>query len=257
MSEQGPVQAVTRLPLSQTVTRRLTEAVGSPNLLIVVEPRELVRGCLSSWLDSLGEGIEVIGVADARHSLRAEQVGRASAVILSGGLQSLGEAWLEQQVEWLREQRSNLPIAAILEPCDGARIDQLVTRLSLQGHIPTSSSLAVANAALRLIFVGGSYFPRTTFEDLSLSGDGPPVLAPDQLPAAVKLTPRELSVLELLSQGMANKIIAYRLNMSQSTVKVHVHNIISKLNVRNRTEAALLARDMATCRRPSSPERSM
>ena len=41
---------------------------------------------------------------------------------------------------------------------------------------------------------------------------------------------------------MANKIIAYRLSLSQSTVKAHVHNIISKLNVSNRTEAAVRGR---------------
>ncbi|MGH9759482.1 MAG: helix-turn-helix domain-containing protein, partial [Blastocatellia bacterium] len=55
------------------------------------------------------------------------------------------------------------------------------------------------------------------------------------------LTPRERGVLEFLQRGMANKAIAYRLNMSSSTVKVHVHNIMVKLNARNRTEVALAA----------------
>ena len=46
-------------------------------------------------------------------------------------------------------------------------------------------------------------------------------------------------MLELLEHGLPNKIIAYRLEMAQSTVKAHVHSIIAKLNVRNRTEAAV------------------
>jgi two-component system nitrate/nitrite response regulator NarL len=49
----------------------------------------------------------------------------------------------------------------------------------------------------------------------------------------------------MLEQGMANKIIAYRLSLSQSTVKAHVHSIISKLNVRNRTEAAVTSQHHA------------
>jgi DNA-binding NarL/FixJ family response regulator len=53
-------------------------------------------------------------------------------------------------------------------------------------------------------------------------------------------------VLEFLTQGMPNKIIAYRLGMSQSTVKVHVHNILNKLKVTNRTAAAVTARRMQT-----------
>ena len=50
-------------------------------------------------------------------------------------------------------------------------------------------------------------------------------------------------MLELLEQRMANKIIAFRLGLSQSTVKAHVHSIFSKLNVRNRTEATVTSQN--------------
>ncbi len=56
------------------------------------------------------------------------------------------------------------------------------------------------------------------------------------------LTPRELDVLNLLAQGESNKRIATRLGLAESTVKNHVNNILGKLQVRNRTEAALKAR---------------
>ena len=103
--------------------------------------------------------------------------------------------------------------------------------------------MAIAKAALRLIVVGGSYFPRTPHGGLSVIGAAPAQIA-EVLPLTSILTPRELVVMELLAQGTANKIIAYRLGMSQSTVKVHVHNILKKLKVRNRTEAAVTARNM-------------
>jgi DNA-binding NarL/FixJ family response regulator len=55
------------------------------------------------------------------------------------------------------------------------------------------------------------------------------------------LTPRELSVIDLLREGKPNKLIARQLDMQENTVKVHVRNILRKLNAANRTHAALLA----------------
>lgn len=58
------------------------------------------------------------------------------------------------------------------------------------------------------------------------------------------LTERQTAVIEALRRGKANKIIAYELNMKESTVKVHVRNIMKKLNAKNRTEVAFLASEM-------------
>ncbi|MCS6780698.1 MAG: response regulator transcription factor, partial [Geminicoccaceae bacterium] len=58
------------------------------------------------------------------------------------------------------------------------------------------------------------------------------------------LTPRQREVLELLGQGRPNKVIAQRLAMCESTVKVHVRQIMRKLGARNRTEVALKLREL-------------
>lgn len=55
------------------------------------------------------------------------------------------------------------------------------------------------------------------------------------------LTKRELQVLELLSEGLLNKEIAYKLDISEKTVKNHISNIFKKINVSDRTQAAVYA----------------
>lgn len=61
------------------------------------------------------------------------------------------------------------------------------------------------------------------------------------LPSLANFTPRERDVLKLLAEGFANKEIARRLFISEKTVKTHVSNILQKLGVNDRTQAALMA----------------
>ena len=60
-----------------------------------------------------------------------------------------------------------------------------------------------------------------------------------------RLTPRQRQVLELLGQGRPNKVIAQRLALCESTVKVHVRQIMRKLGATNRAEVALKLRELA------------
>jgi NarL family two-component system response regulator LiaR len=63
----------------------------------------------------------------------------------------------------------------------------------------------------------------------------------DRPPAAAELTDRELEVLRLLARGLSNKVIARELTVSEKTVKTHVSNILAKLHLADRTQAALFA----------------
>jgi NarL family two-component system response regulator LiaR len=64
---------------------------------------------------------------------------------------------------------------------------------------------------------------------------------PEQPPTADPLTPREVEVLQLVAQGMENQAIARQLVISDATVRTHVSNILSKLHLASRTQAALYA----------------
>ena len=118
-----------------------------------------------------------------------------------------------------------------------ARAVSLADRWGVQGCLPLSSSTDVAAAAIRLVAAGGAYRPHEAGPETSRERP-----SPDTKSEAAVLTPREEAVLDLLGRGLPNKVIAYELGMSLGTVKVHVHNIMAKLKVRNRTAAAVAAR---------------
>ncbi|MCW1384955.1 response regulator transcription factor [Novosphingobium sp. KCTC 2891] len=82
----------------------------------------------------------------------------------------------------------------------------------------------------------------------ALAGSPPPTPRPDQMDTVRKdvagLTPTQLKVLLAVLDGKLNKQIAHELGMSEATVKAHMTAIMRKLDVRNRTQAALVARSL-------------
>ncbi len=138
--------------------------------------------------------------------------------------------------------RPNLPIIAIIaDEGEPDTMTENVLRLGLEGYIPTTSTLEIAAAVLHLVAAGGTYIPHLPDLPAPSPCPGPHVNGKSPALSDAKLTPRERKVLDLLAQGMSNKTIAYRLSLSESTVKVHVHRIISKFKVHNRTEAVVSA----------------
>ena len=215
------------------------------DLLIIIERRDFIRGCLTCWLSDLCAEFATLPVADAETSLDAGALGRAAAVLVGMDAPEHAEAWLMRQVGWLRAKSPNTPIIMIVEADEASAAEALAGQLNVQGYIPTSSNVNVAAAALRLVLAGGLYFPALRDHDRqpTMTPTNPVRLATRRASLAT-LTPREEAVLDVLGLGAPNKIIAYRLSMSLSTVKAHVHSIIRKLNVRNRTEVVIAARNM-------------
>lgn len=117
--------------------------------------------------------------------------------------------------------------------------------------LPMNLNLETWLSILRMTLAGGHYIPpdllnRTMVSHRPVHGAAPEAPAPttrqDAEPAAAMahgLTRRENEVLQMLAQGQPNKTIATRLELSEHTVKLHIHRIISKLGVSNRTEAAV------------------
>lgn len=101
------------------------------------------------------------------------------------------------------------------------------------GVLPLNAELEVWLSMFNLLLCGEVLYPRAVMGAIQ----EPTSIDHAALPN-VRLTPREWEVLELVAEGKQNKIIAAGLDLSEHTVKLHVHNVLKKLGVSNRTCAA-------------------
>ena len=209
-----------------------------PQCLIVIERRSLIAGSLGHWFRSITPELPPI-LAITIGDVSDDILRRASAVIfVTGAMVPVKDEWLCNEVISARTRREDVPFVLFADIAETPLVEEAMRQFLLSGYIPTSSSLELADTALQLVLAGGKYFPKGRHERETAELLQRRQMASAPAPFA-GLTPRELDVLELLERGVCNKIIAYKLGMSLSTVKAHVHNIIMKLRVRNRTEAAV------------------
>ena len=130
-----------------------------------------------------------------------------------------------------------IPVIVLADKND-SELARTAIRHGAKGYIPFTMGFDIAVAAVRFVLAGGTYVPMDCFLATGWSG----VAAAQPSPSAAAVTSRELAVVRAIQQGKSNKVIAYDLNMCESTVKVHVRNIMKKLKAKNRTDVAIKAR---------------
>jgi DNA-binding NarL/FixJ family response regulator len=123
----------------------------------------------------------------------------------------------------------------VLASTNDVDLARAAIRSGAKGYIPVTMGFEIAVEVIRFVLAGGTYVP----PDCLLVTDQLGVRASTTFPRPYALTNRELSVVRAIQQGKSNKIIAKELNMCLSTVKVHVRNVMRKLNAKNRTEVAV------------------
>ena len=137
-------------------------------------------------------------------------------------------------------------------------------RCGISGYLLPNACIQTIIAAIRLAMVGEIYVPIDLIHHWtscagSLEGASP--LGSDETtlgnePETNVFTVRELDVIKCLQRGQPNKLIAYDLHMSESTVKVHMRNIMRKLGATNRTQVAFVTRS-AGVNRPTDTAMSI
>jgi len=240
-----------------------TPRSGQPIRVLVVDDQTLLRQGFQRLLELEGTGIAVVGAAaDGLEALeqieRLAHAGRPPEVVLMDvrmprldGVQAtarIGERWPEVRVLMLTTFDDEEYVFAGLRA--GARgyllkdasADELIAaiRAVRRGESPLQPSVA-AKLVARL---ARSPEPPTPIESASAGHASPPSLArPAQALPGEELTEREREILRHVAQGASNREIGEALFITEGTVKNHVSNILSKLALRDRTQAALWARE--------------
>ena len=136
---------------------------------------------------------------------------------------------------YMRSQYPGVPIV-VVSASEEPAVMRRALDLGASGFIPKSSPVEEMRNAVRTVLGGDIWWPPGL--DRDRPGDRE---AADLVRRLTTLTPQQVRVLMLLREGLLNKQIAYRLGVSEATVKAHVSAILHKLNVESRTQAVIAA----------------
>jgi two-component system, NarL family, nitrate/nitrite response regulator NarL len=177
------------------------------------------------------EGHEVQVWNSVELSLAGEAMPAANLVLID---RSVANA--ESLCERVGEASPNVPIAVMVTEPDAETIRRLALAGAL-GIIDRNASRAIAMNQLLATALGQRVVPSRFIEEILRYPA--PIISQDVVAISHGLSDREQVVAACLGRGMSNKMIARELGLSEPTIKVHVKAILRKMNVRNRTEAAL------------------
>jgi two-component system nitrate/nitrite response regulator NarL len=138
-----------------------------------------------------------------------------------------------RQVQSFKQQHAAARIAVVIGALPSADM-ALLFHAGVNVCFAESASIAVFLKALKLVMLGETLVPATVLSPPRQEEARSPEVPPS---GPARLSPQEGHVLRNLAEGHANKIIARKLGTAESTVKVHVKNILRKIGVANRTQA--------------------
>ncbi|TWA72780.1 DNA-binding NarL/FixJ family response regulator [Azospirillum brasilense] len=215
---------------------------------ILHDETPLTRESLSTSLNLCGRGVRVLTaatLADLESVVRRDSAPDVALANFSGRLASDPE--FRPRLAELLEVLDGIPLIMLSDSDETATALEAI-RQGAHGYISTTVGLTMALEAIRLVAAGGIFIPATILHRLILDQGtvtepllhaalSVPTPAVNGKPHLTQLTPRQIAVLECLQEGKPNKVIAHQLGMRESTVKVHVRNILRRLGATNRTEA--------------------
>jgi DNA-binding NarL/FixJ family response regulator len=199
--------------------------------IIIVDDHPLFRAALRQTLSGSDAEMRVEEAGDLSALTAALEVDRDCDLVLLDlnmpGAHGISGLLL------LRAQYPEVPVM-IISAVEDQKVIRRTFELGAAGYLPKSVGPADIRSAIDTVLKGELSIP----DGFSLTGD-------DEQSAFVRrlstLTPQQIRVLMMLSDGLMNKQIAYELSISEATVKAHVSSILQKLDVDSRTQAVIAA----------------
>ena len=199
--------------------------------LLVVDDHPMLREALVISLENHFSGVQVVQAQSLGECLHLFDTGFDPDLVLLD--LNLGDHQGASGVDKLRAKAPDTPILVISAEKETQIILQCLS-LGAAGFVLKSQPKETLLKAVELVLAGQVYFPQINQASNTNQGDSVINMA-----LLEQLTKKQLEVFQLLAEGKANKEICRQLNVAETTVKTHVSEILRKLNVRNRTQAAL------------------
>jgi DNA-binding NarL/FixJ family response regulator len=204
--------------------------------LAIIDEHAFTRGSIARTLKKLSNSLEITSFVTCDECIEST---KHYDVILYNMHDRVSQ---NSNYDRFSSLKKVLPVAPviILSDDDSYGLVSAAFDIGVRGYIPTASTTPeLALEIMYLVKSGGTFVPAS-----SLSPQG---ISPKGIPNPVttrQFTPRQMAVLHRLKLGKTNKIIAYELQISESSVKSHIRNIMNKLNATNRTEVACRALEL-------------
>ena len=205
---------------------------------IIVDDHPLFRGALGQALSAAFANAEVLE-ADSLDELtdRLAMAGEIDLILLDLSMPGVHGV---SGLLYLRAQHPEVPVVIVSASDDAATIRQCLD-CGASGFIPKSQPVERIREAIRRIIGGEVWLPPDV--DLSCAPVGESAELVSRLST---LTPQQVRVLMMLGEGLLNKQIAFKLGVSEATIKAHVSAILQKLGVDSRTQAVIAINRIGT-----------
>jgi DNA-binding NarL/FixJ family response regulator len=226
-----------------TVSAISTVAPADRIRIALIDRHRFRRDCLISAFGDFQPGLTVIPFESVADCIRLPAIG-LDIVLYYSHDDGPSEALALEDIRTLVQIVPDLPIVMLSDATSALQPANIraVLNAGVRGIIPTLiTDVPAAVAAIRFVRDGGTFAP---LDVLLQSRKRQP---PPDTPRATRLTCRQMTVLSHLREGKSNKVIAHDLGMTESTVKVHVRNIMRKMGAINRTQAVYKAQQVGDC----------
>jgi len=201
--------------------------------LVIADDHPLFRGALREAVAGLLDRVDIAeaGTFDEVAAL-LERGGETDLVLLDLTMPGVrGFSGLM----YMRAQYPSVPVIVVSANDDPSAIRRCMD-FGASGFIPKTLGVEAMRSAIRRVLDGGLWTPPDV--DLTAGSDAE---TGELMARMATLTPQQVRVLMMLSEGLLNKQIAYQLGVSEATVKAHVSAILQKLGVESRTQAVIAA----------------
>ena len=205
--------------------------------LLIADDHPLFRGALREAVHGLFAGAEVAEAGSFEEVSDFLERGGGDIDLVLLDLSMRGVRGFSGLM-YLRAQYPSLPIVVVSANDDPAVIRRCM-EFGASGFIPKTLGIEALRAAVTRVLQGEVWTPPDV--DLSQRSDAETAA----IARLATLTPQQVRVLMMLSEGLLNKQIAYELGVSEATIKAHVSAILQKLGVESRTQAVIAAAKIA------------